>query len=64
TLVKHDSIIKRWAESTEFAGDKTSARERYAKTTKGFCLYHMIRLPAIRLSGDLSGTCWISIGRM
>jgi len=34
TLVRHASTIKRWAESTDFAGDKTSARERYAKTMK------------------------------
>jgi hypothetical protein len=61
TLVRHASTIKRWAESTEFAGDKTSARERYAKTMKGFYLYHMIRLPAIRISGNLSETDDIEI---
>ena len=61
TLVRHASTIKRWAESTEFAGDKTSAREGYAKTMKWFYLYNMIRLPAIKIGGNLENTDDIEI---
>jgi hypothetical protein len=55
TLADHAILIKRWVESTDLAGNKHSARERYAKTMKGFYLQNMIRLPPIKVANNLSG---------
>jgi hypothetical protein len=61
TLTRHATIIKNWVESSEFAGDKHSARERYAASMSGFYLTHMIRLPPIKISASLSDNAEVEV---